>query len=66
MTITTKQACTLRTLITKLVNAEREDSWKGSEMPEEWPRIEENLRIARTRLHEHIEGLKLDDYKRKP
>jgi hypothetical protein len=66
MTITTKQARDLRTRITKLVNAEREDSWKGSKMPEEWPRIDENLRIARKRVHEAIEALKLPDGRIRP
>lgn len=66
MTITRKQAMELRKRITKLVNAEREDVWKGSKMPEDWPEIEERLRVARKRLHEHIEMLKLPDGRIKP
>jgi hypothetical protein len=66
VTITTKQARELRKRITKLVKAEVESSWKGGKMPEDWPEIEERLRIARKHVHEHIERLKMDDGRIKP
>jgi len=64
MTITTKQAMELRKRITKLVNAECEAQMKGTHPPEFWPGITEELRVAKKRLHEYIDMLKLDDFRR--
>ena len=61
MTITKKQATELRKRITKLVNAERENESRGAQHPEDWPEMDEHLRIARKRIHECIEELKLPD-----
>jgi len=61
MTITTHEARELRKRITKLVNAEREDMFRGAKMPEDWPAMDERLRVARKRVHEFIESLKLPD-----
>lgn len=66
MTITAKQAKELRKRITKLVNAEREDMFKGAKHPDEWPYMAERLRVARKRLHDHIEMLKLPDGRIRP
>lgn len=66
MTITAKQAKELRTCITKLVIAEREDEMRGAQDPKDWPAMDEKLRIARKRLHERIEMLKLPDGRIRP
>lgn len=66
MTITVKQARELRKRITKLVNAEREDAFRGAKDPADWPVMDERLRIARKRVHDQIELLKLPDGRIKP
>lgn len=51
----------LRKRITKLVNAECENEMKGTHPPEYWPGIAERLRVARKRVHDYIDILKLPD-----
>jgi len=61
MTITTNEARELRKRITKLVNAERADEMRGAKAPEDWPAMDERLRVARKRMHEFVETLKQFD-----
>jgi uncharacterized radical SAM superfamily Fe-S cluster-containing enzyme len=66
MTITIKEARELKKRITKLVNAEVAHSWKGSDRAEAFTDYDEELRIARKRLNECIENLKLPDGRIEP
>lgn len=65
MTITKRQSTELKKRINQLVVAERADEFKGAGHPEDVELIEEDLRIARKRIHDYIEMLKLDDFRRK-
>lgn len=61
MTITANQACQLRTLITKRVNAAVEESRKGAGDPHDKAQLEEDLAKAEQKLEEFIDQLKRTD-----
>ncbi len=52
--ITKTETEKLRRLIRRLVKAEVADSWKGGQMPEDWPAIEYELRAARHALNAYL------------
>jgi hypothetical protein len=66
MTITTSEARELKKRITKFVNASIADANKGATYPEDVPAIKEALRVAKKRLHEYVEMLKLSDGRVRP
>jgi hypothetical protein len=56
--INKQEAKHLKTLITQLVQAELDNSWKGSGDPVAIPEIEKKLILKKRRLDEYIELLK--------
>jgi hypothetical protein len=66
VTITVREARELRKRITKFVNASVAHSWKGSDRAAAHADYEEELRVAKKRLHECIEALKLPDGRIQP
>ncbi len=51
----------LHRAILRYARARIRDSWKGGQMPEEWPEIDEELAEARTELHNMLRRLPLSD-----
>jgi hypothetical protein len=66
VTITMGQARELKKRIMRLVDAEVAHSWKGSDRAEAHTDYDEELRVARKRLNEHIQMLKLPDGRVRP
>lgn len=52
--ITKRQATRLKTLVTQLVNAAREDEMKGSQLPADADTITAELAAAQDKLNEFI------------
>jgi len=54
MTLSILEAKRLRTLVKRLMKAEREDAWKGAQHPDDWRDIELELDRARRALNDFI------------
>ncbi len=48
----------LQRLLKRYVQAEIAEHTKGGKMPEDWPEIEKELRLAGLKLWEHLETIK--------
>lgn len=55
--MTEEQAKKLHARIWRLVRAEVASSWKGAAAPEDMPRIEANLKVARRTLNAYIRSI---------